>query len=413
MHVMDSLPKCSRTTSMCAAVILIVCCNEWVRGANQYLPPLVVSQDTDRAGPPFDVDQYLKGPVYKDFRWEVQTSLPILTMHQRRLLMVGAYIPHGRIKEVSFGRDLHFVLKVATADNQWVPACSYTHLPVPQGLRKSYQIQYLSGVYLRPGRYTVALVAYDAKLKQANVWRKNVTIAPLKNDPLSGIDRNLPDVEFLPKAPPGGLDSFYHRSNYGFKMDKNLAKGREWLPVNNSRCTCIDLLVDLNYLSDIPDMPIHALQKASVLSHLGLRNGRVRITVLDYSQMKTFFYLKDAEDFDWESASGIVAKQNTNPYTADVGTLPQKKSDNSPNGIYLHNVLQKILDDQACMPGVESPEKIVIILFGPVHFSYHLTRNDWRGDISAFIKYVNHPLVLNDPLAFRKWLATFIAELEK
>jgi len=379
-------------------------------GANQDLPPLVVAQGSDLDSPPFDVDKYLNGPDHKDFPWEVLISEPILNYQQRRLLKVGAYVPLDHFKDTAHGLDLHFVLKVAAADKGWIPEYSYLRIPVPSGLDGSYQIQYIGGVHLRPGRYTIALIVYDAMNKQGNVWRKIITVPHLKKDPLPDLDRDLPEVEFISETPPFNLNEdrnyFFRWSDRGYVLDQSFAKGKEWLPLNNSRCMSIDIVVFANSSS-------YSIQEASVLSNLKLRNGRIRVTIADFLRKKMLFNRKDAKDFDWPNAIKLLVNKDEDPYTVDAKMISKTGLDEFRQDmrIFLHDMLQNIFEDRGCASEPESP-KILIFLVGSIFFYYDLTNNDRYENIFELIERRPH-IILKGPFAFRKELAVLISKLEK
>lgn len=384
--------------------------------------------------PPVDVDRLLKGPDHKDFPWQVWAAAPYLTVQQRFLVVVRATINCGRLQNRALRRDLHFVVKVGNADSRWVPDYSYTRVPVPSGLDKAFQIQYVDGVYLRPGRYVIAIIVYDDLLKKQNVWRKFLTVDRVKQDPLPEIDRNLPDVEFIAEA----VETYFHKGYFEYDSGWRLSQGREWLPVKNNRHLCVDVVANTSVDSDYNpvfrrDAPSSQILKiSSVLSHLDLRNGRVRITILDALRMKTLFYREDTAGFDWRGASRRVAGQN--PNTIDAGLLAPE----ARNYDYLFDTLGKILKDDACAPETKSPLKIIIIVSGSmqlperahvrqaipqtilqipatVRFFGFLRSDPMYDDLTRMMKQIKpEPQIFSDwyPLSFRKALAFLISSLE-
>ena len=83
----------------------------------------------------------------------------------------------GGLRHSAIQHDLHFVLKVATGDSNWVPGYSHTRVPFPPQEYNFNVIDFSDGVYLRPGRYTLALIVYDPILKKGNLWRKRVKVS--------------------------------------------------------------------------------------------------------------------------------------------------------------------------------------------------------------------------------------------
>jgi hypothetical protein len=330
---------------LCGAVgiLIILCGGAGASGANE-------------EGPPFDVDRWLNGPDREDFPWDVRVSTPSLTLQQRYRVEIRAFFDGGGLRDSTIQHDLHFVLKVATEDNNWVSGYSHTRVPFPPREYNFNVIEFSDGLYLRPGRYTLALIVYDPILKKGNVWRKRVKVSPITGDILPELDRDLPDIEFTSKERP-------------------LAEGKEWLPVKNSRSLCIDIVANTSmdwhherrlgvlysargrgWASSPSVTSTDILQVASVLSHLGLRKGRVRVSIVDPLWMKTLFNREDAAVFDWQRASQVVEMRD--PDTIDIGLLVSQMQASA----YLVDKLHEILKDDACAPGTESPLKIVIVV---------------------------------------------------
>ncbi|MBP1622687.1 MAG: hypothetical protein H6Q07_707, partial [Acidobacteria bacterium] len=302
--------------------------------------------------PPFDVDQWLRGPDRKEFSWNVSASSS-LSLQQRHVLQVIATIPGSRLPESRVGRDLHFVLKIAAADNRWVPGYSYTRVPVPPKLEKFHSIAFADRVYLRPGRYTVALMVYDPVLEKGNLWRKQLRVLPTNGDPLPELDRNLKYIQFMTPS------------------DSLLAEGREWLPVKNKRRLCVDVVanvpVDRNYNDRRGEYPRmwDTLQASSVLSNLTLSNGHVRVTILDPLRMKTHFDRENAAKFDWHHAGEVLAHQDSTTIDKSLVAAQTEAS------AYLFDKLNEILEDNACAPSADSPLKVVIVVSRHIVFPKH------------------------------------------
>jgi hypothetical protein len=381
---------------------------------------VVVALGADEDIPPFDVAEWLSMPDHMDFPWKVRIPAKSswVNLQQRYVTGVSATIDGGDLEDTTNKRVLHFVLKVATSDNRWLPGYSYTRASIPSGVDRFHEIQYINRLYLRPGHYTVALIVYDPAFKQGNIYRKNVEVSRLKNDPLPELDRNMPDVEFI-------------------GTDQMLGQGKEWLPVKNNRYLCIDIVVNTSVDKPYSQYSSSVLQASSVLSHLELSKGSVRVTLLDALRMKTIFNRVDAVDFDWQQAIEVFKDQER--AVIDIGTLGLQTQASA----YLLDEFQKILEDSACGPGAESPLKIVIVVSGgwlkfakdtrihqiepqdpdAVRFFYFntYTYGESVGDqLYKMLKRTkprrflfDDPLFSRDPLLFRKALASLISDLEK
>ncbi len=410
----------SRLTWCCKVTLLVVACNA----------AILFGADEDTL--PFDVDQWLNGPDRQDFPWQVSVSLPTLNFQQRHVVTISATIQGGSFPSSTIGRDLHFVLKVATAGNRWISDFSYTCVPVPPRFDYLLVIKFTDHVYLRPGSYTVALLVYDPLLDKGNIWRKDLEVRPQKKDPLPELDRDLPEVEFLV---------------FDQGMPLPLAKGKEWLPVRNSRSLCIDIVantsVDWDYNPKLGVVsrgftyaPVHRykahvnsmeiLRASSVLSHLKLQKGKVRVSILDTLRMTTLFDREDAADFDWQRASEVMAKQNPDTIANDL-----LGSQTEASG-YLFGKLSAIMEDDGCASEGERPLKIVIIVSSQLRFPkdtiiqkvprqdpasiqliYFPLSDYMKDDLLKMLKPAKPQVYLRGSRPFRRMLADLISYLEK
>jgi len=367
--------------------------------------------------PPFDVGEWLNLPDHNDFPWKVRVYGPVLTRQQRQQLTISATINGFDLEDVGRKRDLHFVLKVATADGRWIPGYSYTHGSVPSGMDWYHNIEYANILFVRPGRYTIVLIVYDAFLKQGNIVRKRVKVTGLSKDPLPELDRTLPEVEFT-----GGNQIVSRFSQF-------LSPSKEWLPVKNSRSLYVDIVVNTSIDEPYDRYSWPTLQASSVLSHLLLEKGCVRVTILDALRMKTLFDREDATNFDWQHAMQVFMEQER--AVIDLGTLGSRTQASA----YLDDVFQKILDEGACAPGEESPLRIVIVVGGgsfefpkhtsvqqivpqdpaSVRFFYFRYTDIWLSDdlLDMLKRTKPQKFFIDQPLVFRKALAELISDLEK
>jgi hypothetical protein len=396
---------------------------------------------------PFNVDEWLRGPDRQDFPWDVKAYKPALTLQQRFLVQLHASIDVNKLPDRELWHDFHILVKVADAEKQWVPDGFHAQIAVPPSTGELAPLTFDGGLYLRPGRYTVAIIAYDATLKQGNISRHELRVSAPRRDPLPELDRDLPKVEFIRGLPAHALmDSVDSVSVV--RADWPLGVGKEWLPVKNRRDLCIDIIVNIsaNQKSARDDLrpwdrqrpwweynyrinSSQVMQVASVLSHLRPRAGSVRVTILDVLRVKTIFDREDASNLDWQHVSEVVENQDQ--------TMVDKSLLNSRNQApaFLLSSVQKILDDRKCRRREDSPPKIVILISselifdddskreqivpqdpGSARFIYFFvtTRTYVNDDIFKMLKQ-NKPtcFFLLDPLYFRKEIASLIASLEK
>ena len=261
--------------------------------------------------PPADVpiEQWLRGPEREDFKWKVRILPSWLTFQQRHAVQVRAefHLRELRKRGISVD-DLHMALKVATPDGEWLPGQAYSKLEIKSEYGK--EIETVATFYARPGKYSLALIAYDSRNQRGNLWRGSLTVPGVKNDPLPDSDSSLPVIQFLPHATLaraqgriGAHRIFFDASAFG--------QGKMTLPVRNDRPVQIDILANVS-LSDALNLPnrqapdwlykINAdtlLQASNVLSQLDPKKGCVRFSAMDILRQKAFVDRQDATHLDW------------------------------------------------------------------------------------------------------------------
>ncbi len=382
------------------------------------------------------VEEWLRGPDRRDFPWKVRLLSPRLTFQQRYLVQVRANIPVDTLQRGAPHRDLHFLVRVADDQGHWFPGEDYNHYAVPPNLDSQVEIQFTTGLYLRRGEYVIAVIAYDSVLHHANVWRRALRVAGLKHDPLPQLDRDLPPVEFLSDVP---RDSVAERARPMNDDAWALGHGREWLPVRNRRPLQVDVVLNFSDWIDpqwrgAPSAFLYRqrvgriLQIGSVLSHLQVENGCVRLSGLDLNRLRLIFDQAEASQFNWDTAQGTVASIDQN--TIDVSTVQER----TQAALLFRNFLSRILfHSAACGPSRDQPRRVVIIAGGSYLFSegtklsgawpempcdcqFYYLRADTGlfDDIERLLKAAQ-PRQFRVATArdFRKALAQIIADLER
>ncbi len=392
---------------------------------------------------PFNMDEWLQYKKHRDFSWNVSVSKPTLTLQQRFLVTVSASIRGNDLPSSEKAYDLYFVLKVADEGNVWTPGYSNTRLAVPPRPGKYHYINAVAGVYLRPGRYTLALIVYDSVTKKGNVQQKKIKVPRPKGNVLPDLDRTLNDVEFTTEVPLKSNTRYSYRGKMSVLAYEPLAAGIEWLPVKTNRRICLDIVANISpgvTYTEAKEFgrsyanPFSILQVASVLSHLGLEHGSIHVSILDALGAKTYFYREDAANLDWRQTGQALLFQGE-PDTVDYGEL-QAQTEASA---YLVDTLHKIMDEGSGRPDSESPLKIVLVVSGDLEFAertplhqiippelrknpapvkiFHFRIRNYYGsdnDLDKMLEPANPiKFTFTEACDFRKALADFISRLEE
>jgi len=408
---------------------------------------------TSETRPPLPIDGWLHGVDRQDFPWKIYLSAPRLTFQQRYLVQVRVNIAAEILQNAAPRADLHFLVKVSDDRGHWLSGENYNHLSIPPGLNADSEIEFDSGLYLRPGSYTIAVIAYDSVRSNGNLWRRPLRVRPLKDDPLPQLDRDLPQVEFVSEFPSDSLTfdtgGQFPRARpvpaFGPSNDQTwpLGHGREWLPVSNARPIRIDLIMDFSGWTD-PKEKIQPsaqayrqsvgrlLQIGSVISHLAPRRGCIRVSSLDVFRMRTILDRVEAGDLDWD----IVQRSTTHldQFTVDVHALEKRKQ---VAEFFRRFLKQAVSDPAGCGSDLEVPLHVVIVaLAGRLQFPsgtrserveleacdecrFYYLRPEEIGpgygfdDVERILKSLRaRQYALSGPREFRRALAKIILDVE-
>ena len=426
------------------------------------LSPSTMAQELDHAETDRLAVQYLAEPPRRDIRADLAVFPARLTYEQRLALEVRVDVPLGALQAGSVHRDLYVVLKAGHGE-QWAANGSYTHRELTQKVERHQTIEFTSRLYVRPGRWDIGIVLYDAVTKQHTVLRKTVKVTPLKNDPLPQLDSGLPDVEFgngedasLPAAsgsPAPQVDASVRQPRFGERpprFPQRLPTSQGAAPAaiaaDDSTDTSdptrevelqlrrpveLDLLVDFTP-SDVHSGSSRMLRRTEsvfwaitrVLTELRSPNLCVRVTGVDVVGMRTLFYRMDGADMDWETVAEELEKLDAN--TVPVETLERRKQ----SATFFRSAVEDLMgvEDSSCGPA----QRVYVIassgiLFPPGTASkpiehspatlYYLRVSLLPGyDWDAMEKIVKplHPRMLDihDPLQFRKAVGEMVRDWE-
>ena len=327
---------------------------------------LALASDETRVPPDIPLAEWLRGPNRSDFPWKVGFREPWLTFQQRHTVQVRADFRQRDLRKHNISLDdLHFILKIASENQDWLPEQAYTHAEI----KPEYgdELSSIATFYARPGKYKVALIAYDSKNRNGNVWHSNLTVPAVKDDPLPDTDRNLPIVQFLPQATTP-------RSPHGFGIHRVVfdssafGAGKLNLPVSNNQPIQLDVLVNLS-LSDASNFRDHQapdwlyqanadtlLQIGNVISQVDLKNGCVRLTAIDVLRQETFVERADAATMDWDKLARQVKDLQRIKIAAKV--LSNQKN----TGDVFASLVEELVDGPVCQSAGPAALHVVAVV---------------------------------------------------
>jgi hypothetical protein len=393
--------------------------------------------------PEIPVDTWLQGQNRQDFPWRVELGQSWLTFQQRRYVQARiTFRVRDLLKAGVSLRDLHLIVKLAGEDGHWLRGQSYSQFEPPPELAAADEIHSLTNLYVRQGSYNVAVMAYDAANHRGNLWRGPLRVGPLKDDPLPGIDRTLPQVEFLPAALPLRLSRGRGLASMITFDPWALGQGELLLPVGNVRPVQVDIVANVSLslasdrrTSEAPDWEYQlngatVLQISNALSQLNLKAGCVRVSALDVRRQKIFADREDARTLDWARLRQAIVGVNRNKI--EVSILAGQKHEPAFLAHYLEQLSAAPIPCQKDSP---SPLHVLIVVSDPFIFPngaemttvrpelipvglcYHLRIVPVAGarwdEIGKVVKPL-HPVKFDfsDSGRFRKTLAQLITGIE-
>jgi len=397
-----------------------------------------LSPSTDTAPPAtIPVEQWLNGSDREDFPWKVRIARQSLTFQQRHLVQVLVTIKASALLRNVTTRDLHFVIKVADTHGTWLNGQSYSHFVPTLDFAGNDLLQPTANLYLKPGNYTIAVLAYDTLHNAGNLWRSKLVV-PSVNSPLGDLDRDFPVVEFLPafEMPHELKTSTPWALNHPAELAPlmldplSLGHGKAHLPIANKYPVRIDVIVNLSPGSQ-PYLPYKyeeglVLQIGNLLSQLEPQRGCVRFTALDTLRQSVIVDRIDSHQLDWDAISNRIASVDLN--VIDVRALKEKET-----ALWLKRSIERVTADPAtCSTRDSAARHVVIVVSAPFTFPlhavvkpidsalppprcYHLQlrfKSENWDQIGTILKPLNPThLAVADGLAVRQKLAFLIADL--
>jgi hypothetical protein len=394
--------------------------------------------------PNIPIQDLLDGPDRQELPWKVTVQPPRLMYQQRFIVHLRARIPG---EAVSRGHQkLHFILRVKT-DEGWLRGEQFSDYPVPDDLGGNKEIEYATGVYLKPGNYTVALIGFESNSGKTSVIHRPVHVEAVKDDPFPELDRYIPAVEFPSDFPQAEVADEFESDGELFPI----AHQKDWVQINNPEPVLVDIVLNVTKRAVIPRpepprmdrmearmramMTPHAppsyhfevgrlLQIGNVLAHLELKSGCIRVSAIDVMRAKTIVDREDEKKLDWDKFEARIDKFDQN--TVDAAVLANKKgpaqflhkyldtlsSDSGRcNGVTRHYVV--VVSHEVSLPGGAKEERLGAVNGERARFYYlHGGVSGMGDDISEILKPVRpERLSFSSPRDFRKSFGRIVIEM--
>jgi hypothetical protein len=219
-------------------------------------------------------------------------------------------------------------VKVADEAGNWLPGDSYGTMRLEAKLGGGAEMDLVGDAYLEPGNYTLAMIVYDALLKERSVVRKPVRVPDNQPDRFSEFRQPFPKAEFLHNPERGVVP---------------LGQVRAMLPLRTGRPVHIDLVIDFGaYREELRSRTAkffasRLLQTASVLSQIRPSRGCLQVSAMDILRLELFFRRQEPDELDWHRVRDHVLKRNLD--VVGAGTLASRREAASIFGDFLQDVI--------------------------------------------------------------------------
>jgi hypothetical protein len=299
-------------------------------------------------------DQWLAQKQQTPMHWTLRVSNPALSAHQRLGVTLDAQVDGAELaRRRGEGKMLVLVQITDRKNRTWQNHVETDLEHVEEGIRHN-NIIFSQSFFVLPGDYRAAVAIFDTASGEHNVIQRTLHVAPLKNDPLPDLWRDLPAVEFFTPEPTP--DRWFLPS----------VEGRLRLPVQSRNPTEVSLLVNLTPAerfvasSRVQNRNLGSLLPATrVLSEVDWHNAKFSIELLDLSRRRIAFHQDDMQLLHWASAREALTETNTG--TIDVKALANRSL---TADFFLKQIAEKI--EAPAAPGKAS--RVVIIFSASMFF---------------------------------------------
>lgn len=369
-----------------APVIRLAIVAALVLTAAASLPAVQGAPDPVFSTIPFD--QWLNQPAQSRIHWTLHLSDPALTPHQRFAVSLDVQIDGAELsKRRGEGRFLVLVQLNDEENHLWQNHQELDLERIGEGVKASDAV-FSQFFFVLPGNYRIAVAVFDTASGEHSVIVRTLHVTSLKNDPLPGMWRDLPPVEFY--VPDSSPDRWYLPS----------IEGRLNLAVEARHPLEIDLMVNLTPAerlsgsTHVQNRNLEALIPAmKALTQVEWRNARLNLEVLDLARRRIAFRQDDVATLDWPKASAALGEAN--PGIIDVKSLRNRQFSAD---FFLNRIARHVRP----FGQTPRPPRVVIVLSATVYFEpgmdIHPIQPAARPDATViYIRYQPRPEVSFSP----------------
>lgn len=321
-------------------------------------------------------------------RWSLHVSDPELSSHQRLIVNLEAQVEGAELARRRGEGQLTILVQLSDSKTRtWQIHQAIDLGQIPAGIKPDNAV-FTQPFFVLPGDYRVSVAVFDSVSGEHSLIKRALHVAPLKNDPLPDLWRDLPAVEFT--GPESSFDRWYLPS----------VAGRLKLAVETRHPVNVSLLVNLtpperfSASTDMQNRNLEALLPATkVLSQAEWHNARFNLELLDLARRRITYRQENIQTLDWSKARSALDR--VNPGIIDTRSLANRRYSAD---FFLNQISRQIIFPNEA---VRTP-RVVIVLSSTVFFEPGVElrpiRLQNRPDVTViYIRYHLRPAVFVDP----------------
>lgn len=230
-------------------------------------------------------DEWLKGSQDAHLRFTLRAMPARLSVHQRMVVMLAVQVDGSEfVKRPASGQIVVF-LEIRDRENRVYRTHRSLTLEEMKKPSDLAEVHFEQTTFMRPGDYRVAAAVYDVLSQEHSLKQMKLHVPEVAKDPLPGVWRNLPPVEFVPVSDPP--ERWYLPE----------ITSRLYLPVNTGKPVRIEVVVN----ESPTEIAMRRTGRAStrnmgnlipalkVISQMTVQNGSLNVTLLDLSGARSVF----------------------------------------------------------------------------------------------------------------------------
>lgn len=295
-------------------------------------------------------EEWLKGGGEGRIKWNLHANPPRLTVHQRLATVISVQIDGSEFVKRKPAKLVVF-LEVRDAANRVYrthSAMDFELLKTPRELATAGLDQY---AFFLPGDYRIAAAVYDVQSKEHATRHIKLHVPELAKDPLPGMWKDLPTVEFVDLRDPP--ERWYLPE----------VTSRLHLAVKTARPVRVDIVVNESPTERAQRWPGRITRRnmgnlipaLKVLTQMDIQLGTVNVSLLDLERRKVSFEQANAGTIDWGRLRDALSEND--PNTIDVKALAHHEE----NAQFFVSEVRKRIE--------ANPDGALIVLSGPMAFA--------------------------------------------